>query len=852
MRSLETRHEDLHEAYVELQQTAADLQRGVDHLTTLHDAGLVFASILDREALIETVLHTVTKQLHYDRAMLKFFDPDRQVTYDARIVGVPSEVAAFARQIEVPVTDKDSLEGKVFLQGEPILIDDVQQVLDQLHPLYQQLAMMTQAKSIISVPLKVQNKVLGSLTVDRTREHSLTRDDLNVMATLASQVAVSLDNALTYQQIEQLTQTLEQRVQDRTQELQDANSRLQELDRLKSEFFANVSHEFRTPLTLSLGALNTLLKMSPTAKAKEQVHAGLRNTSRLLFLINELLELAKCDSGLAVLKKRCIDLAVLVRDVAANFESGERPRIHFRGTHEPVPVEADPQQIKKVLYNLLANAFKFSDPDRGQVWIRLGSKGDGIELEVGDNGIGIPRDQLDRIFDRFTQVEGSATRRYEGTGIGLALVKEIVASHGGMIRVESELGRGSTFTVWLPRGVASADSIVAVENEDSPMLSVLGVNHPERASSAASSPAAGGHRPLLLVADDNADMRWYLERLFSSQYRVVLAKDGVEGLEQAKACRPDLIITDVMMPRMSGHDLLKAVRKDDALRSTPVIFLTARAGTEAQVECLEAGADDYVAKPFDENEILARVNNLICLRAQERELMELQKEKLTRYLPAQLAEVILSDRDEVLRSHRAEITVAFIDLRDFTAFSETAAPEDVLGILQEYQSEMGRLIADHHGMIERFSGDAIMIFFNDPFPIPNHAEQAVRLAIAMRDRIGQLKQKWSERGIELGAGIGIATGFATLGLIGFEKRKDYAAIGAVTNLAARLCVEARHGQILISGPVLHLVKDLVHTESVGNLTLKGFHKSVPAYNVTGLAEQRPPRDREKTKKSRGE
>ncbi|HEV8539887.1 MAG TPA: adenylate/guanylate cyclase domain-containing protein, partial [Nitrospiraceae bacterium] len=274
------------------------------------------------------------------------------------------------------------------------------------------------------------------------------------------------------------------------------------------------------------------------------------------------------------------------------------------------------------------------------------------------------------------------------------------------------------------------------------------------------------------------------------------------------------------------------------------------AGTDAHVESLQAGADDYVAKPFDESEIHARVNNLIRLRTQERELMELQKEKLTRFMPPQLAELILSDRDEVLKSHRAEVTVAFIDLRGFTAFAETAEPEDVLGVLQEYQSEMGQLIADHHGMIERFSGDAIMIFFNDPIPAPNHAEQAVRLAIAMRDRIEQLARKWSERGIDLGAGIGVATGFATLGMIGFEKRKDYAAIGAVTNLAARLCVEARHGQILISAGVLHLVKDIVRTESVGDLALKGFQKAVPAYNVTGLAKQRPMREKEQTKKSR--
>jgi class 3 adenylate cyclase len=194
--------------------------------------------------------------------------------------------------------------------------------------------------------------------------------------------------------------------------------------------------------------------------------------------------------------------------------------------------------------------------------------------------------------------------------------------------------------------------------------------------------------------------------------------------------------------------------------------------------------------------------------------------------------MILSDRaDAVLKSHRVEITVVFIDLRGFTAFAETAEPEEVLEVLQEYQTEMGRVISDHHGVIEHFSGDAIMVFLNDPIPVPNHAEQALRMAIAMRNRIGQLKNRWGKRAFDLGAGIGVATGYATLGLIGSEKRKDYAAIGAVTNLAARLCGEAKDGQILISERVMHLVQGVASTDLVGSLILKGFHKPVVAYNV---------------------
>jgi len=620
-----------------------------------------------------------------------------------------------------------------------------------------------------------------------------------------------------------------------SRQLEASNRKLLDLDRLKSEFFANVSHELRTPLTLSLGALTTLLKCSPAPESEQLIHTGLRNTSRLLFLINELLDLARFDSGRAEIRKRCIDLVPLLRSVAANFESSQKSRIHCSGMSRPVPIEVDPPQLKKVLYNLLSNAFKFTDPDEGQAWIKLSAKEDCVELAIEDNGIGIPRDQLDRIFDRFTQVEGSATRRYEGSGIGLALVKEIVTLHGGTVTVESELGRGSTFTITLPRGKAGPDDIVALEDDESIMVPTLSEGEQDNVPKMSSSSASRDEHPLVLVADDNADMRGYLERMLAGHYRVALAKDGSEALAQARALRPDLILTDVMMPRMSGHDLLKAIRGDQAFRSTPVIFLTARAGTEARVESLEAGADDYLAKPFDEHELLARVGNLIRARAQERELLELQKEKIARFLPPHLAEMIVAgDRDDFLKGHRTEITVLFIDLRGFTTFAETADPEVLMAVLREYQTEMGRVISEYGGTLERFAGDAMMVFFNDPIPVPNHAELAVRMGIAMRDRCGELCAQWSKSGIELGAGIGIATGYASLGVIGFEGRKDYAAIGPVTNLAARLCSEAQHGQILVSGRLWQLVEPLVFTEPAGDLALKGFHRPVPAYNVTGL------------------
>ena len=614
------------------------------------------------------------------------------------------------------------------------------------------------------------------------------------------------------------------------QQLQLSHAKLLELDRMKSDFFANISHELRTPLTLSLAAFKSLRKGSVDANSSGMIDVGLRNTSRLLILINELLDLAKFDSGRMKPQKECIDLALLIQDCAANFEVSDRKRVHMRPVPGAIPAEVDASQMRKVLNNLLSNAFKFSDPDHGQVWIRVDAVPEQVRLEIEDNGIGIPTEYQQRIFDRFTQVEGNATRRYEGTGIGLALVKEIVDIHGGTISVNSKPGIGSTFIITLPRGNASADRLVPLEED----LTYTRIPDETFADVSDVPKLPGGSlKRTILVADDNPDMRRYLEQVLRVNYNVILAQDGQEALARAHTFSPTLILTDVMMPKMSGPDLLNAVRADKKLMETPVVFLTAQAGVEARVESFEAGADDYLAKPFDENELTSRLRNLIRARDQEREIRKLQKEKMARFLPSQVANLVM-DEEELLAPRRTLITVLFVDLRGFTSFAETAQPEDVMKVLDEYQYGMGRLIADSQGTLERFSGDAIMVYFNAPLSMPNHPERTVRTAVAMRDKLDELVLGWKKRGISLGAGIGVAIGYATVGLIGTEERQDYAAIGSVTNLASRLCNAAEHGQILMPERLFNLVNNFVDGDSVGLLNVKGFHEPIPTYNVTAI------------------
>jgi class 3 adenylate cyclase len=381
----------------------------------------------------------------------------------------------------------------------------------------------------------------------------------------------------------------------------------------------------------------------------------------------------------------------------------------------------------------------------------------------------------------------------------------------------------------------------------------------EIAAVRAGAPARPADQGAVLVVDDNESNREMLSRRLSRQgYRVEVAANGREALDVLRAQRVDLVLLDVMMPEMDGYEVLQRLKSDPALRDIPVLMISALDEIDSVVRCIQLGAEDYLSKPFDPVLLQARVGACFekkRLRDQEvrhvRELAEWNRTleqrveeqvaqverlgRLKRFFSPQLAELILSGgTEDPLRSHRREITVVFLDLRGFTAFAETAEPEEVMGVLREYHAAMGRLILEHEGTLERFTGDGMMIFFNDPVPVPNPGEHAVRMAVAMRERVTELSAAWRKRGYDLALGVGIAQGYATIGAIGFEGRWDYAAIGTVTNLAARLCGEAKPGQILVSSRVGGAVEDLIETEEVGGLVLKGLLKPVPTFNVLGL------------------
>ena len=364
--------------------------------------------------------------------------------------------------------------------------------------------------------------------------------------------------------------------------------------------------------------------------------------------------------------------------------------------------------------------------------------------------------------------------------------------------------------------------------------------------------------PRILVVDDNEMNRDILvTRLEAHGYQTLQAADGEEALRGVTQHRPDVVLLDVMMPNLDGLEACRRLKSDRAVAFTPVILVTAKAATQDIVAGLDAGADEYLTKPVDQAALVARVRSALRIkslheevqaqaadlanwnqtlaRRVEEQVAEIERiGRLKRFLAPQVAQLVSSGDERVLESHRREVTIVFCDLRDFTPFSETAEPEEVITVLREYHETLGALIDKFEGTIERFAGDGLLVLFNDPLPCADPSARAVRMAVEMRDQVAKLAAGWRSQGHELGFGIGIAHGYATLGCVGFEGRFQYSATGTVPNLASRLCDQARNGQILVDAKVHAQVEGLAEMESVGELSLKGFQRPIKVFNVRGL------------------
>jgi class 3 adenylate cyclase len=357
---------------------------------------------------------------------------------------------------------------------------------------------------------------------------------------------------------------------------------------------------------------------------------------------------------------------------------------------------------------------------------------------------------------------------------------------------------------------------------------------------------------ILVVDDTPQNVKLLSDLLASRKYVVVTAVNGSDGIAQVAAHKPDLVLLDVMMPDMTGYDVCRVLRAETVTALLPIVLCTSLDPHTERVKGMEAGADDFLSKPINQSELFARVRSLLRIKRlhdqTQRQALELAEwgttlearvvqavaevdrlSKLKRFFSPRLAELIVDgSADDPLKSRRREIVVVYLDLRGFTAFAESQEPEEVMRALAEYHAAMGKLVMAYDATLERFTGDGMMVFFGDPVPIEGAAAKAIALALDMRAAAGELTVRWKKRGVDLGLGIGVAQGFATVGAIGFEGRLDYGAIGTVTNLAARLCQHAKGGEIILSQRVYSELDGSLEAEDLGDLVLHGFARPVRA------------------------
>lgn len=481
---------------------------------------------------------------------------------------------------------------------------------------------------VLPVTSPSEQKAYGVLVAGVNPGRPLDAEHLTFFDLLARQVAAAIQNAKANEEEKKRAEMLA------------------EIDRAKTLFFSNVSHEFRTPLTLTLGPLERLLAAPERlpAASTEELSVAHRNSLRLLKLVNSLLDFSRIEAGRVQARFVPTDLARLTSELASSFRSAmEAAGLDFvvDCPRLPEPVYVDVEMWEKIVLNLLSNAFKFTF--EGRVSVRLSRSSGHAVLKVSDTGTGIPEPELPRLFERFHRIEGARGRSYEGTGIGLALIQELVKLHGGEISVSSRFGAGSTFTVTVPFGtlhlpqecVESAPAAQAPGTAQQQAFLAEAENWVLRnghrsAPAIAESESQAAAKPRILVVDDNSDMREHIARILGEDYEIWTAEDGEQALELVSRRQPDLVLTDVMMPKMDGFELLRSLRASADAGTIPVIFVSARAGEETQVEGLEAGADDYLVKPFTANELRARVGTHVQMSVARRRAAEQQESVRTR------------------------------------------------------------------------------------------------------------------------------------------------------------------------------------------------------------------------------
>ncbi|MDF5729608.1 MAG: response regulator [Rhizonema sp. PD38] len=735
---------------------------------------------------------------------------------------------------KMPIQE-NPVQQEILRTHQPVVFTDTTQATIEIQGFYSPLKVP--ARSLMVVPLLADSKSIGSITLyEGGRTRSWLSSEIELAKAVAAQAAIAVQQSRLYQKTREQAE------------------RLLQLDKQKTEFFQNISHEFRTPITLIQGPLESAVA-NKEGLSHVQSEIALRNSCRLLRLVNQLLDLQRLDAGRMQPIFRPCSLVQFVSQIIESF----RPYCEKKGLHlvsqmgECPTVYLDIEKFDKVVYNLLSNAMKFT-PVGGTIRVTIQHTDNYCKFQVQDTGIGIVTEQIPHLFERFRQAEGSANRSHEGSGLGLALVKELVELHGGRVTVESVYGEGTTFTVELVPGTAHLHTQQVLEvpcevNSSRAPVELAAIElleAEENHSDEILELETNNTQYTVLVVDDNPDLRAYVSGILRANgYQVRTARDGSEGFRITKEILPSLIVTDLMMPLVSGQEMIRTIRNEEQLKGTPIILLTAKVDEETRIASTEHGADAYLAKPFNDRELLAEVRNLLALKENERRVVELNtyltESVLKRFLPPALVQKAATGNLALdLRPEPRLITVLFSDIVGFTQLANTLRSRRVAELLNEYLEEMTRAVFDNGGTVDKFMGDAILALFGAPEELTPHEQvrRAIGTARGMLRSLEQLNQRWQEQGLldinkhnAVQFRCGIHQGTAVVGMFGSVDRADYTAIGPSVNIAARLQQVAAPGTILVSAAVAdYLQEDEIIKHSL--LELKGVDETVLTFAVT--------------------
>ncbi len=571
---VESRHEELREAYLEQEQMRVELRRKVAQLTALHRAGLSFGSTFERDTLLHQVLEALTHELNYNSAMVSMFDPGEQTVQHIRLIGAPPEVETFAQSCRIPITDPSSPEGTVVLQGQPLLVKDIELIRHRLHPLNQRLAELSKTKALVVVPIKTKDRIWGMLTVDRSHNQTVTEDDLELMTTVAGQVSIALDNASAYQQIEEWNEGLEVKVRERTEALEQA-------DRLRAQFLSHVSHELRTPLTSIKGFIQNLLDGLTGPLNEKQQRYLVRmseNSDRLVRMIEDLLDRTRIETGRLEVHPADVELEPCLADVLEQLKplaQAKQQTLEFYSADTKVVGWADRDRLIQTVVNLVQNSIKFT-PSGGTITVICTMPNHRTAtVLVRDTGPGIPPECLDKIFDPFFRIQQGHRTGPKGLGLGLSIVKTLVELQGGEVSARNR-----------PEGGAELSFTVPIHSAAAPHRS--------------DSPSTARH---ILVVDDDPDIQQLLhDRLKAEGHLTYTALDGQQALALLQSREFDGMILDIGIGQIDGLEVLRRVRLTN--QRLPILMITASGSQELAMKAIGLGAQAYVLKPFNTHELL--------------------------------------------------------------------------------------------------------------------------------------------------------------------------------------------------------------------------------------------------------